>query len=219
MYTNESHYYPGCHGDVAGGNPTNAFNIWAPRLRNLNNGGQKYFWCPAAEPSLQWKDNAMIGGAPIATAAHEGYGYHIGESVLQENSVQFSYGYNDWGACPVASNLGLGGDCWPGAAGEINPSKVKSAAEMIVITDVVAATPTASSWLSNVDPRDPTQCPAKIHSGGSNALFCDGHVDWMRQPDLILFDPGKGNAVVTVPVWNAVAKLWNSDNDPHVEFQ
>ena len=28
--------------------------------------------------------------------------------------------------------------------------------------------------------------PGRVHGGGANVLFCDGHVTWYRQEDLIV---------------------------------
>jgi prepilin-type processing-associated H-X9-DG protein len=185
-------------------------------------GNQSVFWCPSTDTSFQWKPGEVIPGAAIATTAHEGWGYNAGESVLQVDKKQFSYGYNDWGTVdPYQSPMvGLGGDCWMSNAGttpdprEPNSSEVRRSSECIVVTDVIAKLPVNGSWLMNVDPRDTTQCPAKIHSKGSNALFCDGHVTWMLQFDLCCFDP-KTNIVKTGDPYDRVSRLWNRDNLPH----
>ena len=227
MYVNQTRYYPGCHGGATtGAKPANAWNAWAPRLRAMMDGNQKVFKCPSTDSHFDWA--GKIPGLPLATQEHSGWGYDVGESVLEEDKFQFSYGYNDWGTnLNTASTvkpvygLGLGGDCWPNhraLGGEVVASAVVKSAEMIAITDVVAKVPTpGSSWLANVDPNDPTQCPANLHSGGCNALFCDGHVAWFRQQDVVLFDPTKsGNPALPAGTQrDNIAKLWNSDNQPH----
>lgn len=220
MYTNEYKYYPGCQAALGNPGPSGtAFGIWAPRLRNVMNGNQKVFWCPETDASLMWKVGDKIPQAPIATKEHEGWGYIVGESVLQVDKKQFSYGYNDWGTVDPGGSpySGLGGDCWMGSPKkfkEANPSVIARSAECIVISDVVAKIPQSGDWLMNVDPRDPNQSPAKLHFGGSNALYCDGHVAWSLQDNLICFDPKTKAPKSGVP-YDRVARLWNTDNKSH----
>ena len=95
------------------------------------------------DTGLMWKTGVgTIPGAPAATVEYEGWGYDIGESVLDVDKKQFSYGYNDWGTVnPYADPyVGLGGDCWMANASkwrEPNASEVKSSAECIIISDVI----------------------------------------------------------------------------------
>lgn len=230
MYINEYKRYPGCQGGL--GNPGLngvAFGIWPTRLRNMMNGNQRVFWCPETDASFMWNVGDKIPGAPIATKEHEGWGYNVGESVLQVDKKQFSYGYNDWGTVdPYAQKNGtydyhgLGGDCWisppnipnPKLVKEQNPSVVVRSAECIIITDVVALIPQSGSWLMNVDPRDPGQLPAKLHYGGANALYCDGHAGWALQDDLSCLDP-KTKAMKSGAAYDRVSRLWNTDNKSH----
>ena len=214
MYINEYKFYPGSQSKVSSGN---FFGIWPTRLRNIMNGSQKAFWCPETEASLMWNIGEKIKGAPIATKEHEGWGYNIGESVLQVDSKQFSYGYNDWGTGPSNDfpSVGLGGDCQMGnnrAFKERNPSAIVRSAECIVLCDIVANF--GGSWLMNADPVNPSESPAKLHYGGSNALYCDGHVAWSLQNDLVCYDP-KTKAIKTGVAYDRVSRLWNTDNKPH----
>jgi prepilin-type processing-associated H-X9-DG protein/prepilin-type N-terminal cleavage/methylation domain-containing protein len=213
LYINQTRHYPGCHGGAPNPapHPQQAWNAWAPRLRNMIDGNQGAFKCPATDDNFTWGKN--IPGLPPATSAHTGWGYEVGESVLMESLFQFSYGYNDWGTGPtVVPGYGLGGDLW-GGQGEVNASIVRRSAEMIVITDVIARTPAGNVWLTNVDPKDPLQAPSDRHTGGSNVLFGDGHVVRMLKEDLILFDI-KTNAALspTSTRYMQIAKIWNNDN-------
>ena len=220
IYTNDTRFFPGCHGGLTGGPfPANAFNAWAPRLRNAmgGRGSQGIFMCPSTELTFAW--NLSIPGLPLATSAQEGWGYEVGEPLLGESLFQFSYGYNDWGSIggPSSPAYGLGGDLWVGHAaggGELPASVVLRPAEMIAITDVIAKPPVAGAWLSNVDPTDLTQCPSDRHDGGSNVLFVDGHVVRMAQSDLLLKD-AKTGVKVSAAVYEGISRLWNNDNGNH----
>ena len=68
----------------------------------------------------------------------------------------------------------------------------------------------------NIDPRDPTEAPQPIHKGGSNILWCDGHVTWKHQRELVLFDPNRPSIRYPQgsPPWNLVAPQWNNDFKP-----
>jgi len=70
MYVNQYKHFPGAQSALGTGvsGPSSAFGIWPIRLRNMMNGNQKAFWCPASNVSLQW--NARPG-VPKATLAHE----------------------------------------------------------------------------------------------------------------------------------------------------
>jgi prepilin-type processing-associated H-X9-DG protein len=98
----------------------------------------------------------------------------------------------------------------------IKIGKVRKGAEMIAIADNTCD----SSWDSNIDPNDPTEAPGKIHNGGANVLFCDGHVTWYTQQDVCLFDVKAWNqrkAFVPLPPGDRrsnIARMWNNDNLP-----
>lgn len=217
LYINQSRHYPGAQSALDGGGV--AFGIWAPRLRNMMDGNQKVFWCPATEVSHQWNSQENTG--PVATLAHDGWGYNVGEHVLQVDSKQFSYGYNDWGTVDPYQDpyVGLGGDCWTSNAKkwrEPNASVVKRSAECIIITDSRARATGSGKWLMNVDPRNPDEGPADLHSGGSNVLFCDGHVVRMPLEQIVCYDV---KTFALQPVnsrqYQQVSPIWNTDNLVH----
>jgi prepilin-type processing-associated H-X9-DG protein/prepilin-type N-terminal cleavage/methylation domain-containing protein len=218
IYLNDYKHYPGAYGNIGTSTTGGAFGIWIPRLRNVMNGNQKVFWCPQTDPSYIWRKGDNTG--PIATVQHEGWGYEAGEHVLQRDRKQFSYGYNDWGTVdPYADPVsGLGGDCWnaaPLTVKEPNASSVRSSSDCIIITDVIAKL--TGGWLLNVDPRDTTESPAKLHNGGSNALYCDGHVAWASQYDLCCYDPKTGKMKSGYD-YNVVSQHWNRDNLAHPQM-
>jgi len=221
MYTQQYSYYPGhAHfGSVV-------YAVWPTRLRNLMNGDQQVFFCPAQEPGFEWQ----ITTNGTAGNADSGYGYNNGETLLNVFTVPFSYGYNDWGfqpsgqgGIPVDQQLGLGADLVDGNAGlrELRSSRVKKAADMIAISDNW----TDGSWDYNIDPLNPLEWPGKIHGSrktklapgvpdgynGSNVLFCDGHVQWYTQKELVDVGPAFGGTIAQ----KQMRAKWNNDNEAH----
>src|SRR5439155_23908331 len=124
---------------------------------------------------------------------------------------------NDWGAYntvapPAGKFRGLGADLWNPASAELKASQVRKAAEMIEIAD---NTPDGF-WDFNIDPTDPHEAPGSIHKGGANGLLCDGHVVWLAQQEICLFDVKNPNIKYPVgsPPWLRIAPQWNNDNLP-----
>jgi prepilin-type N-terminal cleavage/methylation domain-containing protein/prepilin-type processing-associated H-X9-DG protein len=223
MYVNENKYYPGHVAQTSGGVQ---FAVWPTRLRRyMQSGGggganQGVFRCPTQDPSFEWQ----VGNTtpPVAGPAETGFGYEIGESLLLHDTTKFSYGYNDWGSHdinkrPPAGHIpkGLGGDLNFGSdksmIGEVKASRVKKAAEMIMIAD---NTPDGH-WDFNIDPLDTSEAPGSIHKGGANVLFCDGHVVWMHQKELVLYDvDNPSRHFWDVGAYINVGRMWNNDNEP-----
>ena len=205
IYIADTKHYPG-HGSRTAGT---TFAVWPSRIRKALRGGRGIFWCPANEPGFQWQQR---GGPPSATASDEGFGYTAGELLLDVFAVPFSYGYNDWGyalnqATTMYPQRGLGGDIPPmSSVPELKAARVKRASEMIAIADNTGD----SIWDFNIDPRNNQQneWPGKIHSNGANVLFCDGHVQWFLQKELVDFS-GPGTMS---PNMN---RMWNNDNQVH----
>ncbi len=137
--------------------------------------------------------------------------------------ANFSYGYNDWGLFgggfdPYTFQAqGLGGDVGPGTAPtnagvianqgsvlhELKAARVVMPVEMIAISDRVPAVDVRSGTVTqynyNIDPTTKTEWPASIHHGGSNVLFCDGHVTWVSQVDLVTVNAPAGNPLPLIP--------------------
>ncbi len=205
IYVQETGYYPAHAAARSTGNP---FAVWPTRLRKIARGNRDLFWCPANQPGFRWQNAIGTPGGLYASAAETGYGYEIGELLLDVFNVPFSYGYNDWGYSlpqPAASQntqRGLGGDLWWSWLHEIRASRVKKASEMIAIADNI----TDGSWDYNIDPQNFREFMGKLHNNGSNVLFCDGHVQWYLQKDLCEVN----NVRITTPM----IRLWNNDNQP-----
>jgi prepilin-type N-terminal cleavage/methylation domain-containing protein/prepilin-type processing-associated H-X9-DG protein len=219
MYINETRHYPG---HISHDTPGMEFAVWPTRLRKYMKGNQGVFRCPTQDVDFEWLPNRTT--PPVAVASDTGYGYNVGESLLLRSSGKFSYGYNDWGAGqdPITGVItkdtattrqrGLGGDLWDPGGMELKASRVRRSAEMIAIAD---GTPDGN-WDFNLDPRDPKEAPGKLHKGGANILWCDSHVSWKHQKELVLYDLKNPSIKYPVgsPPWNLVAPQWNNDNKP-----
>jgi prepilin-type processing-associated H-X9-DG protein len=207
MYINDWKYYPG-HLDQHDGN---TFAVWPTRLRKYLGGDQKVFRCPAQIQDFEWKPNDTT--PPLATDRDGGYYYKVGESLLIYGQAKFTYGYNDWGTYDSVSKPmqhGLGGDIW--SAGQLKAAKVRKAWDMILITDIKAV----GNYCFNVDPVHYDERPSDIHRGGSNVLYCDGHVVWKHLKELVIWNvnnPSIKYPPNSVP-WKQLAPQWNNDNKP-----
>ncbi len=207
MYVGDYRYYPGhC---ASKGSIT--FAVWPTRLR-LYTKSRGVFFCPAQEPGFQWQ-RVLGTGAAYATELEAGrYGYEVGELLLNVERVPFSYGINDWGAINVhRPQLGLGAHVDNPWCAELKGSKVKLPSSMIAIADNSCDT----SWDYNIGPHDNgspsrTEYPGKIHNGGANVLFCDGHVQWYLQKDLVNVNCSTGPG-------RAMNAMWNNTGAPEAD--
>jgi prepilin-type processing-associated H-X9-DG protein len=203
MYTQQYGYYPGMAAGAAG-LPDSA--VWPVRLRPFLGGSRDVFHCPAQDERSRWTRD---GPAPVvpAAGAFVAYGYEPGEPLLHAGA-RFSYGYNGGG---VTGRTGLGfwvSDTVPEGYGLVRANRVRQPTEMIAITDstcdgvqdyFTAGAGAQYMWPGMVH-------PAAAHGGGANVLFCDGHVSWYPQQDLLVdashFNPGDA----------ARERMWNSDH-------
>ena len=213
MYINDWQYYPGCY---AVGVDGAQFAVWPTRLRRYVNGNTDVFFCPEHDASAIWSHH-NAPGARAASPQDQGFGYNQGEALLDPDNnpylSPFSYGYNDWGCWQHQPELpavmkGLGGDI-PGPGGnrapygQLKASRVRKPAEMIAITDALGL----QQWDYNIDPGFADEYPGNQHFKGCNVLFCDGHVVWYLQADLIV--PGY---VTTTQRLQQICAMWNNDN-------
>jgi prepilin-type processing-associated H-X9-DG protein/prepilin-type N-terminal cleavage/methylation domain-containing protein len=207
MYVAETGYYPG-HAALRSSGGGNPFAVWPTRLRKMTRGSRDVFWCPANEQGFRWQRVIGPPGGIYATAAETGYGYEIGELLLDVFIIPFSYGYNDWGANnpqPASTpntQRGLGGDLWNPNSREIKAARIHKGSEMIAISDNISD----GSWDYNIDPQNPREYPGKLHNNGANVLFCDGHVLWYSQRELTKVDSSVAG--------QQMARLWNNNNNP-----
>jgi len=217
MYVSQYNAYPG-HASVVAGTTA---AIWPTRLRPFVNKSHAVFFCPNQDPRFEWPTTPPATGIK-ATVNDSKYGYEQGELVLDVTTVPSSYAYNDWGTHDPTPDSrlqkGLGGDI--GALGlkvkELRAGQVKSASDMIAIADSTVD----RVWDWNIDPREYQQWPGRIHGGrgkplppttpdpvkGPNVLFCDGHVEWHTQKEMVTLKIGGAAA--------PMASRWNNDNKP-----
>jgi prepilin-type processing-associated H-X9-DG protein len=124
-----------------------------------------------------------------------------------------SYGYNGYGlkstgtsysdsmeVLGMGPSLGIGGGISP-----IRPSRIKAAADMIVMGDSMSMPVTMEqtfSYLMAVG--DGSRPSPDRHNGGSNISFADGHAENILNKRLVA-------DTVTA------RQRWNNDHDPHLE--
>ena len=193
LYTTEFGYYPpsNASAQIPGGATNNVVYIWADLLLPHVASNRDIFFCPANKPIFKWTNS------PIDI-------WHVG----------FSYGYNDGGGGSLKStipghipdkSLGLG---WsqqfygPDWLKPVPESEVLAPADLIALGDTtsdywydVAITPQFSFkklW------------PGDRHNLSANILFCDGHVELMKQDKL-------------VEETDSMRRRWNRDHEPHPE--
>lgn len=234
MYNNETGYYPGARSlpSTDGGNGSANYAVWPTRLRKYMGNSNKTFYCPAQDYSTAyWFPREPT--TEFASLSETGFGYNVGEPLLVENEIRFSYGYNDWGSyqcgegyapaswpapgstSAVYAQKGLGGDTWQTYGRELKASLVRKPTQMIAITDISPKPLSSNQYNFNIDPWDPTQAPGTVHRGGANVLYCDAHVEWHAPKELCLYllssNPNvppqqhRGN-------YDVISRQWNNDN-------
>jgi prepilin-type N-terminal cleavage/methylation domain-containing protein/prepilin-type processing-associated H-X9-DG protein len=230
MYINDWKYYPGCRNASNGAN----YAVWPTRLRAYMKGSMGVFRCPQQEGNFEWVPNEPPQ-APFATDADTGFGYRKGENLLVDGIRKITYGYNDWGAydpkftgakfvagADANRHPGLGADLNNAASPQarvLKASLVRNATALIVIAD--NSPKPGWGYTYNLDPNEPEEFPGKIHKEGANVLHGDGHVDWNRQRDIVLYnfdDLNKHPSSIGIPLqkkaWASIAPQWNADNMP-----
>jgi prepilin-type processing-associated H-X9-DG protein len=213
MYIEQYRAYPACY---VTNHTANLFAIWPPRLRTMMRGNQNVFYCPAQDPKCQWlKMSPAITSYSGPSFAR--FGYDPAEPLLDMATTHFSYGYNWVGsgvdAFPIAfmEKRGLGYDVdfsgiTNATIGEIRASAVKCPSEMIAIADSAFGARSDSDFI--IESHGEFNPPGRIHNGGANVLFCDGHVQWYRQKDLTWNWPGTSARDLSV------RRMWNNDHEP-----
>lgn len=174
LYTQQYRYYPGAQCRDGGA-------MWVPRLRPFLGGNRDLFYCPSQDERCRWGDSGPQPVARVAGGEHLSVGYEVGEPLIHQWAY-FSYGYNGNGVGQLEDGTWMGLGAGPHQM--LPASRVRQPADMIAIADSnadglgdygIIGTSTAIPSL-----------PGRIHNGGANVLFCDGHVTWYPQRELVI---------------------------------
>jgi prepilin-type processing-associated H-X9-DG protein len=218
MYTQQYHYYPGMMVQAIDGATGEgaAAAVWVPRLRPFLGGEKGAFLCPSRDERFAWSDTGPqpVERAVLGTRFVE-VGYAAGEPMVHVRAY-FSYGYNGYG-CPGNGAVGSVMDGTHKGLGdhlsitnrrnirELPASRVKVPEDMVAVTDSngnglwdYGSIPHASGSHG---------VPGRVHGGGANVLFCDGHVTWYRQEDLLVADDARRDP----GQWHRIRR-WNNDH-------
>ena len=185
MYTQRYGHYPS---GFINRTSSESYPLWPVRLREFI-GTEGPFYCPSQDERCVW-EKRFGGPGPVADAFLASYGYEPDENLLLKGSpaphptgTYFSYGYNIWGAGGSSKGLGFSivasNEETLRQSRELPASRVRFPARMIAVTDSTAD----GRWDFASIPKhsDPNVWPGKVHAGGANVLFCDGHVEWHPQ--------------------------------------
>jgi prepilin-type processing-associated H-X9-DG protein/prepilin-type N-terminal cleavage/methylation domain-containing protein len=226
MYLGQWNYYPGNAATLSNGQ---SFSIWQPRLMLFMAHNPAVFYCPAEPISEEWWNTFASARNSRslwvnATSGEMGYGYIPGEelfSIPQYSAdgeyANFSYGYNVWGTeIGAHRQLGLGtGTYLVGKAHNAQPtsSEVVDPGDMIEITDREFFLKPQYPYAYEVWPSRPDlNPPSDVHNGGSNVLFCDGHVATLLQTRLTTLKLGLSPDAIPNNM------MWNIDHRYHKPF-
>jgi len=223
IYTGEYGCFPEVELSGVGGNKS--AHCWPVRLRKLLKGNQQVFYCPAQNERCRWTPDAP-GPVLLADDFAARFGYEVGERLLLLEGTYFSYGYNEmgaWGGPGFPAPRGMGKDFvnvfTPTDYKRVarRSTSVKSSSEFIIIGDTAAdgwADLSIRSSPTALMPGDSSKAQpglddtlAEIHRGGSNLLFCDGHVEWHLRNELATDWP-------VVAQQGHRQRFWNIDNQP-----
>jgi prepilin-type processing-associated H-X9-DG protein/prepilin-type N-terminal cleavage/methylation domain-containing protein len=214
MYTQQYRYYPGAETDDAGMiGLTGA--IWPVRLRAFLAGSKEVFNCPSQDDRCRWTDSTP---APLVRAKGQvwiSFGYTDNEPLIYRQSY-FGYGYNaggfagDLGSTQDGTHKGLGLYVSRNPdplyklkfGGELAVARVRVPADMIAIADSTADSRLDYVISPMIDA--PQVWPGRVHRGGANVLFCDGHVMWYRPEELVVDAQTPANA--------PRIRMWNNDH-------
>jgi prepilin-type processing-associated H-X9-DG protein/prepilin-type N-terminal cleavage/methylation domain-containing protein len=217
MYAQQYRYYPGM---IAREGSVDAA-VWPTLLRQYLGASKEVFYCPSQDERCRW---TAAGPAPVVPASglFLQFGYEPREPLLH-GGAPFSYGYNatgdrltGWG--PPMRGLGwVAGGIGSLPSPDYGPrraSTLRAPAEMVAVTDgTVDGILDFFTWpgwaLGGQEVLPGRVHPASVHGGGSNVLFCDGHVQWYRQEDISY------NAAADEAHFGAVRRMWNYDHEAH----
>ena len=204
-YVERYRFYPGCELYSGGG----GWALWPVRIRPFLNGEQSVFHCPSQDERCEWKKGPPPPGVRVDPATQEfvRFGFEVGETLIKHDGSFFSYGYNRWGTGSPMLGLGASVHLRPRDAKDLNmetrASRVRFGAEVIAVTD--STVDGFIDYMSMPNHTDKRLWPGKPHAGGTNALFCDGHVQWYPQKDVLITNN------TTIRSEFQIYRMWNID--------
>ena len=218
-YVHEYGFYPSEHYQPSGGGDW--MTAWVPRIRAYADYQDDIFWCPATPSEFRWGPSPQDEWSGTLPAV--AYGYRPGEKPITAPGGQpfFSYGHNGSGTRLFTPKCyGMGMHTRDSDDGEVNAGRREVAerdilrpAEMIAIADSRGDAESDTEISAQV--RRWEQHPGTRHFGGSEVLFADGHVVWMRLSDqLVCKLDGNGRQIVA-EFDGAIIRRWMNDFLPH----
>ena len=194
MYVQQYRHYPGLAARETTSTQTTAA-VWPVRLRPFLGGSRDVFYCPSQDERCRWSDNGpMVVSRTQPGSRYLTFGYQPGEPLIHTLSY-FSYGYNGWGftasqgSVADGTHKGLGWEVsssFPRDLHEIPASQVRVAEDMIAIADSNANGLLNFHISAFKETGAKHMWPGRVHGGGANVLFCDGHVTWYPQQELLV---------------------------------
>jgi prepilin-type processing-associated H-X9-DG protein len=127
--------------------------------------------------------------------------------------ILFSYGYNGMGHANSTGSVadgthkGLGlfvGTSSPRDECELPASRVRVPEDMIAIADGTVDGKVEGS-IAPLAASGSYAWPGNVHGGGANVLFCDGHVQWYLQKELVV-------ELAPEPSQRHRVRRWNNDH-------
>ncbi len=195
MYADETGSYPGHY--LKAEPLEGSLIVWPARTLPYVGKNKDVYSCPANEAGFRWKTNPLPG---VFVGAFDGqFPFNL------TGSTPFSYGINDWGGCQRTTIPHNGLGSWVGDPlyGETSLGRIKFPSEMIALGD----SNSDGSWDTDIDPvsNAKNEWPGDRHDEGANILFCDNHVENIKQAKLV--EPAA-----------KMRQRWNADHQPHPEY-
>jgi prepilin-type processing-associated H-X9-DG protein/prepilin-type N-terminal cleavage/methylation domain-containing protein len=180
MFVNDHGYYPAIAevGQIMDG--TGPGTGYQQDLLPYMDAAHDIMFCPSNDPRYRW---------------HE----YVPHMTPSGGSI-FSYGMNGCGS--GIADYGL--TCSSFVRCYVAESEVLVPSQMIAFTDSDDGSNLVIPTFTLAMPGIASWAPSKRHNGGSNVLFCDGHVEHLHYLDLVEHR-------------DEVMRRWNRDNESHPE--
>ena len=220
-YVHEGGFYPSEHFQPSGGG--NWLTAWVARIRAYADYQDDIFWCPATPSEFHWQPSPQdeySGNLPTVA-----YGYRPGERPITSPRDEpfFSYGHNGSGTQLFTGKCyGMGMHTKDSADGgrsgfsEVPERDILRPADMIAIADSRGDGESDTEISAQV--RQWKQHPGTRHFGGSEVLFADGHVVWMRLSDQLVCKLDGNGRQIRDQFDGAIVRRWMNDFREHLNL-